>query len=157
MAIRIFISHSVTPRELVLVDSMGEEAAKREAIAIIPDRNWAINKPIPKRIKSQIEDSDFIIAIATEKGHHSKWLNEEIAYSQKLTPAKTILLVADDSIEIDPSFERILINRRNPIDTISKVSNRIKQLVQDKKTQDFLAGLLVAGLVLLLLSSLQGE
>lgn len=157
MPIRIFISHSVTPRELVLVNAMGEEAARRGAIPSIPDRDWTPNGPMPDRIARQIEDSNYIIAVATERGHHFQWLIAEITHSQQLSPRKPLLLVTDPAIQIDPSYERIIIDHTNPLVTISEVSHRIQKLIQDKNTQNLLTGLLVGGLTLLLLYSLKED
>ncbi|MFQ6089528.1 MAG: toll/interleukin-1 receptor domain-containing protein [Candidatus Methanofastidiosia archaeon] len=157
MPIRIFISHSVAPRELVLVNAMAEEAARRGVTPSIPDRDWVPNNRIPKRIRRQIEDSDYIIAIASERGHHSQWLNAEIIYNQRLSSPKPLLLVTDATIQVDPSYERIIINYSNPLGTISEVSHRIQRLIQDKNAQNLVAGVLIGGLTLLLLYSLKED
>jgi hypothetical protein len=157
MPIRIFISHSVTSRELVLVNAMAEEAARRGAIPSIPDRDWTPNRPIPSRIRRQIEDSNYIIAIATERGHHSQWVNAEIIYSQRLSPRRPLILVTDTTVNVDTSYERIILNHSNQLTTISEVSNRIQRLVQNRDTQNLFTGLLVGGLTLLLLYSLKED
>lgn len=147
---RIFISHSVEPKELVLVNIMAEELAQLKVTPTISDREWQTNE-IPRRIRKQIEDANYMIGIITDKGHHFPWFNAEIIYSQKLSPKKPLLLVADASIQVDPSYESIIINRRNPLNTISEVSRKIKRLIQDKETQNLIAGILIGGVALLLL------
>lgn len=157
MSIRIFISHSVAPRELALVNVMAEEAARQGVIPFIPDRDWPSNESIPDRIRRQIKDSNYMIAIASENGHHLDWLNAEIIYSQRLSPRRPLLLVTDAAIQVDPSHERIIIDHTNPLSTIAEVSHRIQRLIQDRDTQNLLKGLLVGGLTLLLLYSFKKE
>ncbi|MDI6839550.1 MAG: toll/interleukin-1 receptor domain-containing protein [bacterium] len=157
MSIRIFISHSVAPRELALVDAMAEEVARRGAVPFIPRRDWKPDNVVPEDIKKEIKKANYIIAIASQEGHHSQWVNTEVVYGQNLTPRKPLLLVADAKVPINSSCKKIVINRSNPLSTISEVSQRIQRLIQDKKTQDLLTGFLVGGLILLFLYSLKKD
>lgn len=154
---KIFISHSVSPKELAIIDIMAEEATRRGITPTISNRDWNPNRTVPMRIKKLIKESDYMIAIATKKGHHFQWFNAEITYSQNLRPKKPLLLVSDTSIQIDSSAiylyhdEGIIINRENPLVTISKVALRIKEITHDEKTQKLLDGFLINVVVLLLL------
>jgi len=136
---------------------MAEEAARRGAVPSIPNRDWEPDRVIPRRIQNQIADSDYIIAIASQGGGHIAYLNKEIAYSQSLTPRKPLLLITDPTIQVNPSYERIIINRGNPLSTISEVSQRIQRLIHERNTQNLLTGILVGGLTLLLLYSLKED
>ncbi|MDO8137233.1 MAG: hypothetical protein Q6354_06290 [Candidatus Brocadiales bacterium] len=156
MSIRVFISHSVAPWELPLVNGIAEEAARRGAVPLLPDRDWD-SRNIPRRIKTQIEKANYLIGIATKDGLHIPWLNAEVMYGQSLKPSKALLLVVDSEVQVNPSYERVTIDRKDPLSTISQVSQRILELIQDKSTQDVIGGLVVGGLILLLLDSLRRD
>jgi hypothetical protein len=152
MVIRVFISHSVAPRELALVNSVADIVAQRGAIPVIPDRTWnPISEDVPERIAVQIRDSDYVVGIASQWGHHAEWLNKEVAYGRLLQPAKPTLVVADREITIAPAYECVRMDRTNPLATLGEIERRIQGLVSDQQTQNLLRGLLVGGLVLLFL------
>lgn len=153
MPIRVFISHSLTPVELALVSAIAEEAAIRGAAPLLPDRDWDA-PDIPRPIREQIEKADYIIGIATKDGPHHSLLNAELNYGRSLKPSKALLLVVDPDVPVDPSYDRVLIDRKDPLSTVARVSQKIQELIQNKKTQDIITGLLVGGLVLLFLDSL---
>lgn len=153
----IFISHSVAPKELALIDAMAGEVLRRGERPIIPRRDWNPDNAIPEDIRTQIRDSNCIIGIATQGGHHYPWLNVEVSYSQELNPPRPLILVADAEVPINPSYQRIVINRNNPFGTISEVAQRIQRLVQDRDTQNLITGLVVGGLILLFLYFLTKE
>ena len=150
MPVRVFISHSVAPWELALVNSVADVTAQRGATPTIPDRAW---KPsvdsLPSRIAAQIQASDYLIAIATQWGQHLDWLNQEVMYNQQLS--KPSLIVADAGIPLAPEYDCIRIDRANPLATLIHVSNRIQGLIQDHQTQALMRGLLITGLALLFL------
>jgi len=57
MAIQIFISHSVAPRELAIVKTVADVAASKGAVPIISNRNWNSTGPLPLSIERQIKSS----------------------------------------------------------------------------------------------------
>ena len=106
MPVQVFISHSVAPWELALVNSVADVAAQRGAIPTIPDRAWDSSvESLPHRIAALIQSSDYVIAIATHGGQHIGWLNEEVAYSRQLS--KPSLVVADEGIPVNQQFHCI--------------------------------------------------
>lgn len=150
MSVRVFISHSVAPWELALVNSVADVAAQRDAIPTIPDRAWDPSVgELPDRIAAQIQHSDYVISIASQWGQHLAWLNQEVMYSQQLS--KPSLIVADAQIAIPPEYDCIRMDRANPLTTLAQVSQHIQRLVQDKQAQALLRGLLIGGLALLFL------
>ena len=152
----IFISHSVAPRELALVNGVADVVAERGETPIIPDRDWdSPAEPLPSRITAQIRSSDYVIAIASRWGRHINWLNQEIIYSQQLLPPSPFLIVADVEVPVAQGYACIRINRSDPLATLSQVSSQIQRLVQDREMQSLLKGFLVGGLALLFLSSLE--
>jgi|RifCSP16_2_1023846.scaffolds.fasta_scaffold66095_2 hypothetical protein len=155
MAVHIFISHSVAPKELAIVNTVAEIAASKGGIPIISHRNWNPTATLPSYIASQIDLSNYVIGIVTRNGHQRDWVNAEIAYSKKAN--KPVLLIADANIRISPQYKAIRINRTAPLKTISTVSAEIQRLISDEKTKNLVGGLVIGGLVLLLLTSLKGE
>ncbi len=153
MPVRVFISHSVAPGELALVHGVSDIAARRGAVPFIPDRDWDPRLRVPPHIAAQINDADYIMAIASQFGRHSDWLNQEVTYGRNLS--KPSLIVADPTIQVAPGYDCIRIDRTNPWATLSQVSKHIQDLVQDRQTQDLLRGLLISGLALIFLSSLE--
>lgn len=153
----VFISHSVSPWELALVNAVADVADQRGLPPIIPHRDWDPAADLPSPIAAQIESSDCIVAIATQGGQHLNWLNLEVTYSQQLPSPRPLLIVADNGILVNPDYRCIRINRREPLTTLSQVRGQIDRLVQDAQTQQLVRGLVIGGLALLFLSSLRGE
>jgi hypothetical protein len=152
MPVRVFLSHSVAPSELALVNGVADAAAQRGAIPAIPDRAWNPSvEELPDRIKAQIRESAYLIAIASQWGQHVTWLNQEVTYSRQLSPPRPSVVVADAQIEIPPGHDCIRMDRANPLATLAQVSQHIQRLVQDQQTQALLRGLLIGGLALLFL------
>jgi hypothetical protein len=154
MAIQIFIAHSVAPRELAAVSVVADTTASKGAVPIISLRNWD-PKLMPPGVKTQIDSSNYVIAIVTRYGRQLDWVNAEIAYSQEV--GRPILIVADEGIPIPPQYNIIRINRSEALRTLSAVSRKIQEWVDDEETKKLLRGLVVGGLVLLFLTSSKGE
>lgn len=155
MPVRVFISHSVAPWELALVNGVADIAARRGAIPFIPDRDWDPRSGVRPHIAAQINDADYLMAIASQFGRHLDWLNQELTYGRQLS--KPSLIVADAGIQVAPGYDCIRINRMDPWATLTQIGQHIQDLVQDRQTQNLLKGLLIGGLALLFLSSLKGE
>jgi len=155
MAIQIFISHSVAPRELAIVNTVADVAASKGAVPIISHRNWDPTGTLPLSVKRQIKSSNYVIGIVTQNGHHVDWVNAEITYSQRAN--RPVLIIADKGLKISPQYKVILIDRTVPMKTISTVSIEIQKLIKDEETKNLVGGLVIGGLILLLLSSLKGE
>jgi hypothetical protein len=135
-----------------MVNALADLAARKGWVSIIAYRDWGTEGDLPARVKSQIGMADFVVVVATVSGHQTDWVNQEIAYSQRLQPPKRIIIVADTEMQVEGDAV-IHINRENPIETIGQVSQRISQMIQDQNTRNLLGGLLIGGLILWLLSS----
>lgn len=152
MPVRVFLSHSVAPWELALVNGVADAAAQRGAIPTIPDRAWNPSvEELPDRIKAQIRESTYLIAIASQWGQHFDWLNQEVTYSRQLSPPRPSVVVADAQIATLSGHDCIRMDRTNPLATLAQVSQHIQRLVQDQQAQALLRGLLIGGLALLFL------
>ena len=152
MSVRVFLSHSVASWELALVNSVADVVAQRGAVPMIPDRAWNPSvEELPDRIKAQIQESECLIAIASQWGHHLPWLNQEVTYSHQLSPSRPSVIVADAGIAIPPEYDCIRMDRANSLVTLAQVSQHIQRLGHDRQTQALLRGLLIGGLALLFL------
>ncbi len=155
MPTQVFISHSVAPRELAIVNSVADVAVSRGAVPIIPDRDWTPDVKLPPRIESQINSSSFVVGIVTSDGHQLDWVNSEMGYG--MVVKKPIIALADADVTIPPEFRVIRIDRADPLGTIAAVSAEIQRRIRDERTKKLFGGLAIGGLVLLLLASLKGE
>lgn len=144
--IQIFISHSVAPRELAIVNAVADVAASKGAVPIISYRNWDPIGILPGYIESQITSSNYVIGIITNNGHHLDWINAEIAYSQKMN--RPILVLADEGINISSQDQIIRIDRTNPMKTLFLVSAEIQRLIGDEEVRNLVGGLVIGGLIL---------
>jgi len=149
MAFKIFISHSVAPRELGIVYAMANEASKRGASPFIPDRDWNPKDLIPERVQLPLKETDYILAIATSSGFQLQWLNREV--KEGLEGGKPLLIVADKEVKVPPKITRIWIDRTNPARTIKLVSNRLAEFGMDKETKELLTWIGIGGILFLLL------
>ncbi|MBA7699471.1 hypothetical protein ES703_108168 [subsurface metagenome] len=100
MGFKVFISHSVAPKELGIVYTIANESAKKGASPFIPDRDWEPEDEIPVRIQTHLKNSDYLLAIATSSGFQLQWLDREVKEASK--EKKPLLIVADEGIEVTP-------------------------------------------------------
>lgn len=149
MAFKVFISHSVAPRELGIVYTMANEAARRGASPFIPDRDWEPSGNIPERVQLPLKEADYILAIATSSGFQLQWLNREV--KEGLVGGKPLLIVADKGIKVPPKTTRIWIDRTNPASTIKLVSEHLARFGKDKETKELLTWIGIGGILFLLL------
>lgn len=149
VSFKIFLSHSVAPRELGIVYAMANEIAKRRKVPFIPDRNWDPAGNIPIRILSHLKKANCLLAIATSSGSHLQWLKREIKEGIKFKIP--ILMVADKGIKVPREIKCVKIDRLNPAKTISEVSKELEKFGEDKKTKELLVWFGIGGLLFLLL------
>ena len=150
MVFKVFISHSVSPKELAAVYTLAEEAAKRGLHPYVPDRRWDPLNSIPERIRRAIKDADCVVVMGTRYGMHNEWLNREL--EETLRQNKKPLLVADPEIQIEPHFEqyKISIDRSNFPKTIQEAARLIESIKLKKAQNKLLTWLVVGGLLFLL-------
>jgi|GEM_PF-5265540 len=146
---KIFVTHSVAPWELAIVNGVADAVAKRGATPFFPYREWN-PKRIPRAVSAQIKEADYIIAIATKDGQHLDWVNRELAYNLRLSPPKPVLVLADHGSSVMSGYDVIRIHREKPFLTLALVGERIQKLVEAKRNQKILQGFLVGSLLLLL-------
>ncbi len=148
MTFKVFISHSVAPRELGIVYGIANEGAKRGASTFFPDRDWNPKGKIPERIKSHLTDSVYFLAIATASGFQLDWLNREVKEFSKAK--KPLLVIADKKIKVPQNVTHVWIERANPAKTVHQVSEHLEKFGKDKETKELLTWIGVGGLLFLL-------
>ena len=148
MAFEVFLSHSVSPRELGIVYGIANQGAKKGASPFIPDRDWDPKRTIPKRISVRLKNTDYLLAIATSSGFQLEWLNREVV---EVAGKKPFLIVADKGMKLPPNVPSVLIDRSNPAKTIGEVAMRLEKFGKDKKTKELLTWFGIGGLFFLLL------
>ncbi len=150
MPFKIYVSHSVSPRELGIVYAIAKELVKKGGYSIIPDRRWDPERPLPDRIlvHFQKEAADYLLAIATSV-KHLNWLNREIKEAAK--KGIKILVIAEQGIKVPKRIPRVYIKRGNPAKTVGEVASHIAAIQRNKELKEALTFLGVGGLLLLLL------
>lgn len=150
MSFKIYLSHSVLPRELGIVYAIARELSKKGGYPVIPDRDWDSKGPLPDRIlvHFQKEAADYLLAVATSS-KHLNWLIREIKEAVK--KGIKILVIADHGIKVPKTIPRVYIERDNPVKTVGEVISHITMIQRDKELKEALTFLGVGGLLLLLL------
>jgi len=149
MPFKVFISHSVAPRELGIVYAIANEAAKKGTEAFIADRDWDPKGEIPVHVLPNLRGADYVLAIATSDGFQLEWLNREVSAAS--VEKKPALIVADRGLEIPAGLTQIQIDRDNPATTVRQVAEHLERFGRDRETKKSLAWIAVGGLLFLLL------
>lgn len=156
MAYKVFISHSTQDRGLVI--SLANLLSKFGLKVSVAEWYLAPGERIDKKVFGQIQRSDCVIALLTQNGIRSNWVEQEIGYSlHRNKPVIPIVEKGIDSkdlaalhgreyIEYDPS---------QPQQALIKTSTYVKSLKLKKEKQE--KTLLVLGGLLAFLLLLSGE
>ena len=150
MAYKVFISHSTQDRGLVitlanLLTKFGVEVSVAE---------WYLSpgELLDRKVFSQIEKADCVVALLTRNGLRSNWVHQEVGYAIKagrliiplvekgVDPGDLAALQGKEYIEYDPL---------QPQGALIKASTYVKSLKLKKEQQE--KALLIAGDILALL------
>lgn len=159
MAYKVFISHSTRDQGLVI--SLANLLSKFGVEVFVAEWHLAPGERLDKKVLGQIENSNCVVALLTQNGIRSNWVQQEIGCSLKhnkpiipivekgIDPRELGALQAREYIEYDPSqYHQALI----------RLSTFVKTLKLKKEEQEKIL-LIVGGLLafLLLLSSGGGK
>lgn len=150
---KIFIGHSVAPRELAVLVGIADVIERKGAQPVFPYRDWKPTRISPG-VAGQIREADYVIAIVTMDGQHLDWVNRELAYNLRLSPRKPVLVVADRGISVMSGYDVIRINREQPFLTLTAVGEHIQKIVGAERNQKILQGFLIGSLALLFLAGI---
>lgn len=143
MAFTVFISHSVSDLNVVYqfqywlkVNGIGVYVAMRQP---------QLGISLPIKVSNAIQQSDCVIAILTQSGDKSAWVNQEIGYAK--AAGKLIIPVVEEGV--DPKgfvadVEYVTFKPNDPAKAINDVIKYLKRLKATKEQQEqLLAGLIV--------------
>lgn len=156
MAYKVFISHSTSDRGLIIY--LANLLNKFGVKSFVAEWYLTPGEPLDKKVFSQIDKSDCVVALLTRNGIRANWVQQEIGYSLKQDkPVIPIVekgvrdiatLQGKEYIEYDPyKYQEALI----------KLSTFVKSLKLKKEEKEKALLVLVALLVFVLLFSGKGK
>ncbi|MBU0700887.1 toll/interleukin-1 receptor domain-containing protein [bacterium] len=151
----VFISHSTQDRGLVI--ALAHILTKFEIKVFVAEWYLTPGEPVRKKVFEKIEKSDCIVALLTQNGVRSNWVNQEIECALKA--GRTLIPIVEKGVNINDlaalqGKEYIEYDPHQYEDALSKTAGFVKLLKLKKQEQK--KALLVAGGILaffLLLSS----
>jgi nucleoside 2-deoxyribosyltransferase len=156
MAYRVFISHSTRDQGLVL--SLAHLLSKLGIEVFVAEWYLTPGERLAKKVLSQIEKSDCVVALLTQSGVRSSWVNREIGYSLQCN--KPIIPIVEEGVPAKDlaalqEREYIKYNPHQPREALLRLSTYIKSLKLKKEQRDRIA--LVVGGLLAFFLLLSGE
>jgi len=158
MAYKVFISHSTQDRGLVI--TLANLLTKFGIEVSIAEWYLSPGEPLDKKVFTQIEKADCVVALLTRNGMRSNWVQQEIGYAMKA--GKPIIPLVEKGVNSRDlaalqGKEYIEYDPLQPKEALIKASTYVKSLKLKKEEQE--KALLIAGgiLALLLLLSEEGK
>ncbi len=152
MAFSVFISHSVSDLNVVYQFKYWLEV---NGIGVyVADSQPQLGVPLPVKISNGIKQSDCVIAILTQNGDRSAWVNQEIGYAK--ATGKLVIPVVEEGV--DPKgfvagVEYTTFQPHAPATGIINIINYLNRLKANKEQQEKLqAGFLMLFAILALAS-----
>jgi hypothetical protein len=142
MAFNVFISHSISDSHVVdQFKSVLEVNGIGVYIALIQPQ---YGTSLPLKVSKAISRSDCVIAVLTQNGARSEWVNQEIGYASR--SGKTIIPVVEDGIELKgfvAGVEYITFKATDPAAAITDVTKYVSKLKTGKEQQEKLEAVLI--------------
>jgi hypothetical protein len=143
MAFSVFISHSVSDLNVVYQFKYWLEV---NGIGVyVADSQPQLGVPLPAKISNGIKQSDCVIAILTQSGDRSAWVNQEIGYAK--ATSKLVIPVVEEGVDLKgfmTGVEYVTFQSHDPATAITNVINYLRRLKATKEQQQQLeAGLLM--------------
>ena len=156
MAYKVFISHSTRDQGLVL--SLAHLLSKLGIEVFVAEWYLIAGEPLAKKVLSQIEKSDCVVALLTRDGVRSSWVHQELGYSLKHN--KPVIPLVEKGIEskdlgILKDREYVEYDPKQPRSALIRLSEYVKLLKLKKEKRDKIA--LVVGGLLAFFLLLSGE
>lgn len=157
MAYTVFISHSTRDRGLVI--ALANLLTKFGAEVLVADWYLTPGEPLDKKVFSQIDRADCIVALLTGRGIRSPWVHQEIGYALK-TGKSVIPLVekGTDSKDLGAlqGREYIEYDPEQPQEALIEGASYLKSLELKKEEGEGLL-LIVGGILAMILLLFGGE
>ena len=153
----VFLSHSTRDRGLVI--TLANLLTKFKVTVLVAEWYLSPGESLDKKIFTQIDKSDCVVALLTKHGIRSRWVHEEIGYALK--GGKPIVpLVEKGTSHQDLAAlqgrEYIEFDPLQPQEALIKTASYIKSLELKKSDQEE-ALLVIGGLIALILLLSGGE
>jgi len=152
----LFLSHATRDQDLAAqVTSRLEGAGVRTYLA---ERDGRAGENVHAKIEAAIRRSDVVIALLTEAGGASRYVQQEIGYARragKLIIPVVSVAVAGSGLGMLEGTEYIVVDEEAPAEALLNLGDRVTQLAHAKNRRDQLnVALLVVALGLLILTLL---
>ena len=153
MAYNVFISHSVTDLNIVYQFKHWLEV---NAISVwVADTQPQMGVSLPLKISNGINQCDSVIAILTQNGERSAWVNQEIGYAK--ARGKLVIPVVEPGV--DPKgfvagVEYTTFQPSDPVKAITSIVNYLIRLKTSKEEQQQLEGALLVLFGILIIAGL---
>lgn len=154
MPFKVFISHSVSPKELAVIYTLAEESIKKGMSPFVPDRSWNPEEETPERIRQAIQECDSVVLFGTKYGTHLDWLKREWDEIKKSN--KKLIAILDSEISFngtDLDSASIKINPRQLSKTIGDAANFLESMKLKKNQEELLVWIVIGSLLFLLISA----
>ncbi|MFC1786843.1 toll/interleukin-1 receptor domain-containing protein [Halobacteriota archaeon] len=144
MVYKVFISHSTKDMDIVHELCISLEFVEIEPY--VSEYDPEPGEELSQKIKNNIDDSEYVVALLTDDGIRSQWVNHEIGYADKA--GKKIIPIVEEGVKVSgflKSKEYIRFNRSAPSEAFDIIMSRLQNLKIGKKKKKYvvLAGIAV--------------
>jgi len=151
MAYKVFISYSTKDRELI--EDIAEFLPLKGITPYIAEWDVTPGKNLPRKVVSQIRNSDCVVAILTKGGKRSEWVNQEIGCALGLD--KLVIPFVEKGVRVKGFLEARECIRFDPSDpeslpsALEQLTDYLDELHLEKQAGQRRGMWILGGLVLL--------
>src|SRR5947209_9837790 len=98
VSFEVFLSYSVGHSDLPLVVNLQEQANAAGITLYLADRDAQPGTNLSAKIEIAISRAEVLVALLTENGVDSKWVNQEIGYA--LAKQKVVVPLVEEGVEV---------------------------------------------------------
>jgi hypothetical protein len=142
VSLEVFLSYSVGPSDLQLVANLQEQVNAAGVALYLADRDVQPGTNLSAKIEKAISRSEAVVALLTEKGVDSNWVNQEIGFA--LGKEKVVVPLVEEGVKVPgmlvgreyisfhrDRFAEALERVRLYLESLkSKVSERLQQAIE---------------------------
>lgn len=143
--LKVFISHSTY--DIKIVNILAQYLNANGIYAYIADRDRQIGKPISRKIRENINNSNFFLVLYTRKSKDSAYVNQEIGLWNNTFRDECIVPLVEKGINpqgLLAGLEYIEYDPYNPSNSLNDAINFLLRQSQNKKIRE---GIGIASLV----------
>lgn len=149
---KVFISHSTEDTDIV--KTLSSTLQNFGVVCYVAEMNPLPGVDLSQKVKYAIQSSDCLLAILTEGGSRSPWVNQEIAFASAFN--KPIIPLVEKGVKIEGILEGkefILFDRNNHFDALIKTSSYLSNLKAQKEQRESFNKIVGLAILLWALSS----